>query len=77
MWHRSITEKLAESIRSSEPLTTKQCVRAMSDEHDEKDVLAELEACRRLQTMKVRTAIVFDDVFEVWCLPEQLGKLGD
>jgi hypothetical protein len=77
MWQQSITEKLAVAIRASEPLTTKLCVRALSDEHDEKDVLAELDACRTLQAMKARTEIVFDDDFQVWCLPEQLGKLDD
>lgn len=73
----SITEKIAQHIRDTKPLKTKHCVSALSDEHAETEVLAELDACRKLQKMKVRTEIVWDSDFEVWCLPEQLGKLGD
>ena len=73
----SITEKLADHIRMCGVITTDQCVSALSDEHAKKEVLAELAACKRPQALDNPHNIVYDAKFKVWCLPEQLGKLGD
>lgn len=58
---KSIMQMLATAIRGSEPLTTEQCVRALS-------VLAELDARRKLQSMGVPGVIYWDAADELWCL---------
>lgn len=71
------TEQLATSIRMGEPLTDEQCCRFFEDKHSEAEVMETLNACRKLQKMGMRTSIAWDKDFKVWCLPSQLGKLGD
>lgn len=65
---KSIMQMLATAIRGSEPLTTEQCVRALSEYYSEGDVLAELDARRKLQSMGVQGAIYWDAADELWCL---------
>jgi len=75
MFAQDIVGRLADLIGDSEPLTTKQCVDGLSDEYSEKAVLAELEACKKLEALGHATRIVFDTAVDRWCLAGQ--RLAD